>query len=126
MAYTIASLALTIDSVTVGQVTKCDIESLIGEEDVTADDDTSITRYFTIKDGNCSLEYMYDESPDGGQQDIQDDYDTPATSVYVLTRGGTRTFTFTAFPKSIKHVGGPKENQRVQVTLAVTGGVATA
>lgn len=126
MATNLATLALTIDGVTVSEVVSCDIESLLGEEVITADADASEQRTWTLKDGNCSCEYLYDVTPDAGQQDIQDDYDTPATSVYVLTRGGTRTFTFTAFPKSIKHTGGPGNRQRVQVTWAVTGGVATA
>ncbi len=123
MAYDLAAITVTIDAVPVGQVTKCTIDQLLGEEDVTADDDTSVTRTWTIKDGNCSLEYMYDPTPDAGQQDIQDDMDTPATSVYVCVKG-TITYTFTAFPKKISDPSGPADNQRVTVDLSVTGGIA--
>jgi hypothetical protein len=125
MAYDLAAIEAKIDTVQIGLVTKCTIDSLLGEEDVTADDDEAITRTWTIKDGNCTLEFLYDPTPDAGQQDVQDDYDTPATSEYVITKG-TRVYTFDAFPKKISDPSGPKDNQRITVDLSVTGGIATS
>jgi hypothetical protein len=118
-----AKLVLKIGGVWVDGVLSIDIESLLEEGDTTADAATARTRSWVIKDGRCSMELLEDAT-DTGQIAIQTDYNTPGTSVYVLTRG-SKTFTFTAFPSSIKETGGPADLQKISVTLSVTGGVAT-
>lgn len=127
MANDLTSIAVTVGGVAVSQITSCNVEQLLGEEEITQDDDTSVRRTWTIKDGNCDMEYMYDPTPDAGQEDIQDLMDgapdsDPTTTLVVVK--GTITYTMTAFPKSISDPKGPAENQRQSVTWAVTGGIA--
>lgn len=118
-----ALLALTIDTVEVDGLISCDLDSILEMGETTADSETARTRSYTIKDGNVSFELLEDAT-DAGQVDVQDDYDTPASSTYVLTRG-SKTFTFIAWVTSIKHTGGPADLQKTSVTLAVDGGIAT-
>jgi hypothetical protein len=93
-------------------------------KDVTCDDDCSVRRFGTIKDGDLSLTFVYDPA-DTGQQAILTSYTNGTQVQYVVTKGSV-IYTATAGVESISFTGGPADEQAMEVTLAVTGGIAVS
>jgi len=93
-------------------------------KDVTCDDDGSVRRFGTIKDGDLSLTFVYDPA-DTGQQAILTSYTNGTQVQYVVTKGSV-IYTATAGVESISFTGGPADEQAMEVTLAVTGGIAVS
>lgn len=93
-------------------------------KDITCDDDEAVRRFATIKDGDLSLTFVYD-SADTGQQAILTSYANGTQVQYVVTKGSV-TYTATAGVESIGFTGGPADEQSMEVTLAVSGGITVS
>jgi len=93
-------------------------------KDVTCDDDGSVRRFGTIKDGDLSLTFVYDPA-DTGQQAILTSYANGTQVQYIVTKGSV-TYTATAGVESIGFTGGPADEQSMEVTLAVSGGISVS
>lgn len=122
LAPEVGTQTLTIDSVTVLGIRTLNIKPKRTIVDVTADEDTAVARFPTIKDVDFSAVLIYDPA-DGGQQDILDDYDSGDASVYVAVKG-SRTFTITAYVQDVEISGDPASEQVMNVTFAPSGGAA--
>lgn len=113
---------MTIDSVTVLGIRTLNIKPRRTIVEVTADEDTAVSRFPTIKDVDFSAVLIYDPADDG-QQDILDDYDSGDASIYVAVKG-SRTFTITAYVQDVEISGDPASEQVMTVTWAPSGGAA--
>ena len=90
--------------------------------DVTADDDSAITRYPTINDADFSATFVYDPA-DTGQAKIVAAKSAHTLYTYIVTKGSV-ICTLSAYVENINFAGGPKDEQTMEVTFAVSGGVA--
>ena len=90
--------------------------------DITADDNSAIARFPTIDDADFSAEFVYDPA-DTGQAKIVASKAAHTLLVYVCTKGSA-TFTLSAYVEQISFPKGPKDEQAMNVTFAVSGGVA--
>ena len=120
LAPEVGTQKLTIDSVTVLGIRTLNIKPKRTIVEVTADEDTAVARFPTIKDVDFSAVLIYDPD-DGGQQDILADYDSGDASVYVAVKG-SRTFTITASVQDGEIYGDPASEQVMNVTFAPSGG----
>lgn len=120
LAPEVGTQTLTIDSVTVLGIRTLNIKPKRTIVEVTADEDTAVARFPTIKDVDFSAVLIYDPA-DVGQQDILDDYDSGDASVYVAKKG-SRTFTITAYVQDCEISGDPASEQVMNVTFAPSGG----
>ncbi len=93
-------------------------------KDITCDDDEAVRRFGTIKDGDLSLTFVYDPA-DNGQQAILTSYANGTQVQYIVTKGSV-TYTATAGVESIGFTGGPADEQSMEVTLAVSGGISVS
>lgn len=122
LAPEVGTQTLTIDSVTVLGIRTLNIKPRRTIVEVTADEDTAVSRFPTIKDVDFSAVLIYDPADDG-QQDILDDYDSGDASIYVAVKG-SRTFTITAYVQDVEISGDPASEQVMTVTWAPSGGAA--
>lgn len=116
-----ATLGVTVGGVTALGLRDAKITTKRTQKDVTCDSDSAIKRYGTILDGDMSLTFVYDSS-DSGQAAILTSHGAGTQVSYVVTKG-PRTYTATAGVESISFGGGPADEQTMDVTLAVSGGI---
>jgi len=91
-------------------------------QDITCDTDTARARYPGLNDGTVTASFIEDDD-DTGQDKIRAAKPAHTLYSYVVVKG-TRTFTFSAYVESIKRPGGPGDVQKMDVTFAVSGGIA--
>lgn len=92
------------------------------QKEITCDDDAAIRRMGTIADADLSLTFVYDPA-DTGQQAILAS-DSGNTQVQYVVTKGSLTFTATAGVSQLSFPGGPADEQTMEVTLSVSGGIA--
>lgn len=92
------------------------------QKEITCDDDAAVRRMGTITDADLSLTFVYDPA-DTGQQAILASDNGNTQVQYVVTKGSL-TFTATAGVSQLSFPGGPADEQTMEVTLSVTGGIA--
>lgn len=117
-----ASLGLTAGGTAVLGVKDIKVTKKTTQKDITCDNDTAVRRFGTIQDGDLSLTIVYDPA-DTGQQAILASEAALTQIEYVATKG-TVTYTATAGIDNISFGGGPADEQTLEVTLAVSGGIA--
>jgi hypothetical protein len=92
------------------------------QKEITVDDDSAVRRMGLLEDADLSLTFVYDAA-DTGQQAIITSDDNNTQVQYVVTKGSL-TFTATAGVESLSFPGGPADEQTMEVTLSVSGGIA--
>lgn len=92
------------------------------QKEITCDDDAAVRRMGTIEDADLSLTFIY-VPEDTGQQAILASDENNTQVQYVLTKGSL-TFTATAGVSQLSFPGGPSDEQTMEVTLSVSGGIA--
>jgi len=100
----------------------CDVDDKVEMQDITCDADTARARYPGLNDGTVTASFIEDDA-DTGQDKIRAAKPAHTLYSYVVVKG-TRTFTFSAYVESIKRPGGPGDVQKMDVTFAVSGGIA--
>ena len=121
-----ATLTLTSDSTPVLGLMDISITDKTAMEDITCDADSAVQRFPTINDGDIKITCITDPA-DTGQMAMLADKAAHTSSAYVATKGTTpKTFTFTAFVSDIAYSRGPKDVQKTDFTLAVSGGIAVS
>lgn len=91
------------------------------QKEITVDDDSAVRRMGLLEDADLSLTFVYDPA-DTGQQAIITSDDNNTQVQYVVTKGSL-TFTATAGVESLSFPGGPGDEQTMEVTLSVSGGI---
>jgi hypothetical protein len=92
------------------------------QKEITCDDDDAVRRFGTIEDADLSLTFIYDPA-DAGQQAILAS-DSGNTQVQYVVTKGSLTFTAIAGISQLNFPGGPSDEQTMEVTLSVSGGIA--
>lgn len=119
-----ATLALTCDGTTVLGVTDAPVTDKVTMQEITADADAAIKRYPTINDADFKATIIYDAA-DAGQDKIRASKVAHTLLQYILTRNSI-VFTLSAYVESIGYSKGPKDVQIMDVSFAVSGGVAVS
>jgi len=91
------------------------------QKEITCDDDDAIRRMGLLEDADLSLTFVYDPA-DPGQQAILTSDQNNTQVQYVVTKG-SMTFTATAGISQLSFPGGPADEQTMEVSLSVSGGI---
>ena len=92
------------------------------QKEITIDDDASVRRTGLLKDADLSLTCKYSNT-DVGQQAIITSNDNNTQVQYTIVKGSL-TFVATAGVEQLSFPGGPGDEQTMEVTLAVSLGIA--
>jgi len=115
---------MTCDGTTVLGVKDIKIVDKTTLEDITADSDTAVSRFPTIKDADFSATIIYDPADTGQIKIWASKAASPQTLLaYIITKG-TATYTLNAYVESVDSGGDPKTVAIRNVTFSVSGGVA--
>jgi hypothetical protein len=91
------------------------------QKEITVDDDSAVRRMGLLEDADLSLTFVYDPA-DAGQQAILASDANNTQVQYVLTKGSL-TFTATGGVSQLSFPGGPADEQTMEVTIGVSGGI---
>ena len=118
----LATLTFTADSAATLGCVSCDVDDKIEMQDITCDTNTARARYPGLSDGTVSAQFIEDDD-DAGQDKIRASKPAHTLLAYSVKKG-TRTFSWSGYVESIKRPGGPGDVQKMDVTFAVSGGIA--
>jgi len=118
----LATLTFTTDTSTTLGCVSCDVDDKIEMQDITCDTNTARARYPGLNDGTVSAQFIEDDD-DAGQDKIRASKPAHTLLAYSVKKG-TRTFSWSGYVESIKRPGGPGDVQKMDVTFAVSGGIA--
>ena len=116
-----AELDFTVDTSTALGCRDAKIADKTTMVEVTADDNSAVARFPTIDDADFSATFVYDPD-DTGQAKIVAAKSAHTLYTYIVTKGSV-ICTMSAYVENINFVGGPKDEQTMEVTFAVSGGV---
>ena len=116
-----AALGVTVGGTTALGLREAKTTKKRTQKEITVDDDSAVRRMGLLEDADLSLTFVYDAA-DAGQQAIITSDDNNTQVQYVLTKGSL-TFTATAGVESLSFPGGPADEQTMEVTLRVSGGI---
>jgi hypothetical protein len=106
-------------------VTEATITDKTTSEDITNDADTAVRRGVTIDDANFSFTFIYDSTPDPGQQGLftKKAAHTPINFTRYLKGTSGPNYTLTGYISEISTVDAqPGKELKFRVTVDVTGG----
>lgn len=117
-----AALGVTVGGTTALGLREAKTTKKRTQKEITVDDDSAVRRMGLLEDADLSLTFVFDPA-DTGQQAILTSDDNNTQVQYVVTKGSL-TFTATAGVESLSFPGGPADEQTMEVTLSVSGGIA--
>jgi hypothetical protein len=94
------------------------------QKEITVDNDSAVRRMGLLEDADLSLTFVYDPA-DAGQQAIITSDQNNTQVQYVITKG-SMTFTATAGVSQLSFPGGPADEQTMEVSLSVSGGIVVS
>lgn len=92
-------------------------------KEITCDAATAVARFPTILDADLSMTFIEDAA-DVGQDAIRASKSGKTLLAYTCVKGQA-SYVLSAYVESISRPGGPADEQIMEVTFAVSGGVTT-
>ncbi len=116
-----ASLGVTVGGTTALGLKDAKPVKKRNQKEITVDNDSAVRRMGLLEDADLSLTFVYDPADTGQQAIITSDQNNTQVQ-YVITKG-SMTFTATAGVSQLSFPGGPGDEQTMEVSLSVSGGI---